>query len=163
MKSKPRTIYLLRQAQLLTYAYIADCLRVHQITPMQYMLLSISRREGEYSSADLARRFAVTPQTMNEAIAALRRKQLLKQTEMAEHRRILRISLTSKGVKLLQVCDRKIDAMEKRLFGGLSGDELDNLRAALVKFIRCARELDAGRRNACSVSAGKQLTGAYPR
>jgi len=139
MRKSTRTSYLLRQAQLLSYVGIADCLREYRITPMQYMLLSFSRRHGNLSSAELARRFAVTPQSMNEAISALRRKRLLSRKESAEHRRIQRISLTSEGRNLLQKCDRKIDALEQELFAALSRDELDALRAILRKFIGSVR------------------------
>ena len=97
MKRPARTSYLIRQAQLITFVYIADCLREYRITPMQYTLLSFSRRNGELSSAELARRFAITPQSMNEAISTLRRKRLLSRKEAAEHRRIQRISLTPEG------------------------------------------------------------------
>jgi DNA-binding MarR family transcriptional regulator len=140
MRKSARTSYLIRQAQLLTYVYIADCLREYGLTPMQYMLLSFSRRDDELSSADLARRFAVTPQSMNEVIATLQRKRLLMRKEAAEHRRILRISLTPEGSQLLKKCDRKVDAVERRLFGGLSGSELQGLRASLIKFIGSIRE-----------------------
>jgi DNA-binding MarR family transcriptional regulator len=140
MKKSTRTSYLIRQAQLLTYVYIAECLRECRLTPMQYMLLSFSRRDGELSSADLARRFAVTPQSMNEAIVILQRKGLLLRKEAAEHRRILRISLTREGSKLLKNCDRKVDAVERDLFAALSNDELRGLRASLIKFISSIRE-----------------------
>ena len=54
---------------------------------MQYMLLSLSRRGGEMSSADLARRFAITPQSMNEKIATLQRKRLIVRHVSSENRR----------------------------------------------------------------------------
>ena len=55
---------------------------------MQYMLLSLSRRGGEMSSADLARRFAITPQSMNEKIATLQRKRLIVRHVSSENRQI---------------------------------------------------------------------------
>jgi DNA-binding MarR family transcriptional regulator len=134
-----RTSYLLRQAQLLAYVRIADCLREYRITPMQYMLLSFSRRNGELSAAELARRFAVTPQSMNEAISALQRKRLLTRKEATEHRRIQRISLTATGNSLLQKCDREMDSMEQKLFSALSRGELDSLRVTLRRFIISVR------------------------
>jgi DNA-binding MarR family transcriptional regulator len=143
MKRVARTSYLLRQAQLLAYVRIADCLRKYRITPMQYMLLSFSRRNGELSAAELARRFAVTPQSMNEAISALQRKRLLKRKEATEHRRIQRTSLTATGHSLLQKCDKEIDSIEQELFSALSRDELDSLRATLRKFIISVRGGDA--------------------
>ena len=140
MRKSARTSYLIRQAQLLTYMYIAEALREYSLTPMQYMLLSFSRRSGELSSADLARRFAVTPQSMNEAIATLQSKRLLSRKKAAEHGRILRISLTPEGSKLLKNCDRKVDAVERDLFAAFSESELQEFRVSLMKFISSIRE-----------------------
>jgi DNA-binding MarR family transcriptional regulator len=142
MKRPARTSYLIRQAQLITFVHVTDCLREYRITPMQYMLLSFSRRNGELSSAELARRFAIAPQSMNEAISTLQRKRLLSRKEAAEHRRIQRISLTTEGSKLLKKCDRKIDAMEHKLFGALSQGEIQALRTTLRKFIDSIRGTD---------------------
>jgi DNA-binding MarR family transcriptional regulator len=123
--------------QLLVYTGLAECLRDYHLTPMQYMLLSLSRRGGEMSSAELARRFAVTPQSMNEMIAMLQRKHLILRKTATEHRRILRISLTLEGARLLRSCDRQVDRMEKRLFADLASDEMRVFRNTLLKLIRC--------------------------
>jgi len=132
MSNRPRTSYLIRRVQLLVYASLSECLRQHRLTPMQYMLLSLSRRGGEMSSADLARRFAITPQSMNEKIATLQRKRLIVRHVSSEHRRILRISLTAQGARLLKVCDREVDAMEDRLFAALTPPALEALRNAPI-------------------------------
>lgn len=135
MSRQLRTSYLIRRAQLFVYANLSECLREHKLTPMQYMLLSLSRRGGEMSSADLARRFAVTPQSMNEMIATLQRKRLIARNVSSEHRRVLRISLTPEGSRLLKTCDREVDAMEKRLFSCLKPLALEALRDALTTVI----------------------------
>jgi DNA-binding MarR family transcriptional regulator len=139
MTKPPRTSYLIRQVQLWIFTSLTECLREFNLTPVQYMLLNFSRRDGELSSADLARRFAVAPQSMNEMIAALQHKQLIVRKESTEHRRILRISLTPEGSRLLQQCDRRVDRMEKQLFGALSAPELGALRSALAKLIGSMR------------------------
>jgi len=101
---------------------------------MQYMLLNLSRR-GDLSSATLARRFSIAPQSMNEMIGALEQKQLIARTVAGEKRRTLQISLTPQGAKLLTTCDREVDRMERRLFSSLSASEIHSLRSALMKFL----------------------------
>ena len=134
MSKPPRTSYLIRRAQILTFTNLTDCLRDHNLTPMQYMLLNLSRR-GDLSSAMLARRFSIAPQSMNEMIGALEQKQLIARTVAGEKRRTLQISLTPKGVKLLTTCDREVDRMERRLFSSLSASEIHSLRSVLMKFL----------------------------
>ena len=135
MMKTVRTSYLIRRAQLLVYTNLTECLRAYGLTPIQYMMLSLSRRGGEMSSADLARRFSIAPQSVNEMIAALQRKKLIVRRTTRENRRILRISLTPEGKQLLRKCDRQVDRMEKRLFAPLSQTELADLRAGLVTLI----------------------------
>ena len=133
MKDSPLTTYLVRRAQILITRNLTDCLRDYSITPAQYLMLSLSRRGGEMSSASLARRFTISPQSMNEMIAGLERKKLIARTVAGERRRTLQINLTAEGTKLLKACDRAVVRMEKRLFSSLSATELHSFRNALIK------------------------------
>src|SRR4051794_18933844 len=136
MAKPPRTIYLLRQAQLLIYAEMIERLKAFDLTPAQYMVLSLSSSEGGLSSAELARRSHITPQSMNEIIAALDRKGLIKRREDPENRRILRIAVNKDGTKLLADCNRQINRMETEIFGSFDGTELVAFRALLTKLLR---------------------------
>jgi DNA-binding MarR family transcriptional regulator len=173
MKTQPRLTYLIRRAQLIVYTGLTDCLREYNLTPMQYLLLSLSRRRGEMSSADLARRFAVTPQSMNEMITALLRKRLIKRRRSSEHRRILRIHLTPAGESLLSDCDLRVDSLEKSLFAALSPAEKRSFRHLLTVFINSAEHGLAAERErtgdptesalATSVAARGRSTSTAPR
>jgi DNA-binding MarR family transcriptional regulator len=143
MRKPPRTTYLIRRAQIRVNANLTDCLRTYNVTPTQYLLLSLSRHGGEMSSARLARRFTISPQSMNEMIASLEQKRLIVRTIAGEKRRTLQISLTPGGSDLLKACDREVDRMEKRLFSSLSAAELDSLRNALMKFTDAQSEMRA--------------------
>lgn len=143
MNKPPRTSYLIRRAQILIFSGLTDCLRDHNLTPTQYMLLNLSRRRGETSSATLARRFAISPQSMNEMIATLEQKQLIVRSIAGAKRRTLQISLTAEGTQLLKACDREVDRLEKQLFYALSAKELYALRSALIKFLGSQTEMRA--------------------
>ncbi|MFT8243789.1 MarR family winged helix-turn-helix transcriptional regulator [Roseomonas sp. BN140053] len=153
MPGTMRTMYLLRQAQLASYARLEAALAGFGLTPTQYTALSLSDRPGEGgeeraegqagsgpSSAELARRLGVTAQAMNEMIAALERKGLIRRREAAENRRILRISLTAEGTALLARCDAVVDGVEQEFLGVLAGGELDALRGTLVRLVRVAAD-----------------------
>ena len=130
---EPLTNYLMRRAQILVTRSLTDCLHEYKLTPAQYLMLSLSRRGGELSSASLARRFTISPQSMNEMIAGLERKKLIARTVAGEKRRTLQINLTPEGAKLLKACDRAVVRLEKRLFSPLSAAELRSFRSALIK------------------------------
>jgi DNA-binding MarR family transcriptional regulator len=139
MARAARTSYLLRQAQLRIYAAMVERLDALGLTPVQYMVLSLSSREGGLSSADLARRAQITPQSMNEVIAALHRKGLISRHEAPENRRILRVVLTKEGSRLLPECERQIDRLEADLFGCFNKSELTAFRDLLSTFLESRR------------------------
>ena len=139
MTRAARTSYLLRQAQMRVFTAMVERLGVLGLTPVQYMVLSLSSREGGLSSADLARRAQITPQSMNEVITALDRKGLIKRHEAAENRRILRVVLTKEGNRLLPECERQIDQLEAELFGCFNKNELTAFRSLLSIFLESQR------------------------
>jgi DNA-binding MarR family transcriptional regulator len=139
MTRAARTIYLLRQTQLRIYAAMVELLGALGLTPVQYMVLSLSSREGGLSSADLARRAQITPQSMNEVITALHRKGLITRHEAPENRRILRVVLTKEGNRLLPECERQIDRLEAEYFRCFEKDELTAFRDLLSRFLEAHR------------------------
>ena len=128
-----RTLLLVRLLQLKTYNELVEALRRFDVTPLQYMVLSLARRPGNSSTADLARRFQIAPQSMNEVIAALEDKKLIGRREAPGHRRILHIRFTPAGARLLQRCEREVDRVERSIFRDFERDELAAFRAMLAK------------------------------
>jgi DNA-binding MarR family transcriptional regulator len=135
---KPRTIFLLRLLQLNIYNLLVERLMEFELTPLQYMVLSILGSRGSWSTADLARRFHIAPQSMNEIVTSLRKKKLIERRESSEHRRILHIRLTTNGTRLLEKCDKVVDRIERAAFRESTSAEIayfrDFLNRALGKF-----------------------------
>jgi DNA-binding MarR family transcriptional regulator len=132
---RPRTSYLVRQLQLRIYAKLAERIKAFELTPAQYMVLSLSMGRNERSSADLARRAQMTPQSMNELTAPLFRKGFMKRRPHPEDSRVLLLSLTNDGQRLLARCDKLMDEVEQEIFGCLDRQNLASLRASLSKIL----------------------------
>jgi DNA-binding MarR family transcriptional regulator len=128
-----RTILLVRTLQLEVSHRMAEALAPFRLTPTQYMVLSLASDHASLSTAEMARRFQIAPQSMNQTIAALLRKRLIGREESPAHRRILRIRLTPAGRKLLGRCDAVMDEVEQIAFESLGSAELKALRALLRK------------------------------
>ena len=112
---------------------MVEALGAFQLTPFQYMALSLAGHSGTRSTADLARRFQITPQSMNEVVAALEAKDLIKRSESPDHRRILHVRLTDAGKRLLQKCDMEIDRIESRAFRSFTAAELARFRELMAR------------------------------
>jgi len=133
MAKSARTLLLVRLLQLKTYNELVAALRRFDLTPLQYMVLSLAGHRGGSSTADLARRFDIAPQSMNEVIAALEGKRLIARHESPGHRRILHIRFTAAGTKLLEKCERAVDRAERSIFRDFDRKELTLFRGMLAK------------------------------
>jgi DNA-binding MarR family transcriptional regulator len=135
---KPRTIFLLRLLQLNIYNLMVERLRSAGLTPLQYMVLSILSHRDTWSTAELARRFHIAPQSMTEIIASLQKKKLIARSKSLAHGRIINIRLTAAGIRMLDRCNIAVDRLERSVFADLDAGELaqfrDLLGTALLKF-----------------------------
>jgi DNA-binding MarR family transcriptional regulator len=112
------------------------------VTTTEYVTLSVLRDRDGLSSAQLARWSFVTPQAMNLVIAALERRRLVRRRPDPRRRNVLRISVTPRGLEILQRCDRSMDVIESDMLTGLDAATLHTVRAALSS---CAHSLEASR------------------
>ena len=136
----PRIIYLIKRAEIEVTSRMSKALELFGLTPIQYSLLYfIDINKGDLSSAQLSRRFSVTPQSMNELVQLLEKKKLLKKNIDPSHRRILRISLTKKGKQLLETSNSALDKLEENLLSGLSAPEINSFRHLLGSILGSAR------------------------
>ncbi|HXR87701.1 MAG TPA: MarR family transcriptional regulator [Stellaceae bacterium] len=136
---KPRTIFLLRLLQLNIYNLMVERLRPAGLTPIQYMVLSILSHRETWSTAELARRFHIAPQSMTEIVALLQQKRLIVRSKSLAHGRVLDIRLTAGGIRRLDRCNRAVDRLERAVFADFDAHELARFRgdlgAALLKFV----------------------------
>ena len=134
----PKTVFLLRLLQLNIYNHIVDWVGEFDLSPIHYMVMSILGSRGSWSTADLARRFHIAPQSMNEVVATLLKKKLIIRRESPDHKRILHIRLTAAGKRLLEKCDKGVDRIEQDVFKDFSPLELagfrDLMSRALMQF-----------------------------
>lgn len=107
----------------------------------QYTLLSVLASQPDLSSAQLARRAYVSPQSMNETLLNLEKEELLKRVPDPNHGRILRTRLTPKGRRLVQRCDKHVAQIQSAMTAGMSDDRQDLLRSMVTQAVR---NLDGG-------------------
>lgn len=134
MAKGPRTIYLIKRLETLIRVRLEASLHDLALTPGQYTTLSVVKT-GPISSADLARRVGITPQSMSEVIAMLERKGLITRTSRDENRRIADVALTAAGETLLRQAEGRVDILEEDLLHALGKDELANLRTMLESML----------------------------
>jgi len=128
---RPRLIYLINNLNLLLRRMLDERLKPHNLGGLQYTILTLIRDRDGISSAELSRRFFVTPQTMNESVTALERRGLIVRTESEANRRILIARVLPEGLALLETCDRIADQVEAEVFADLLPDQRQMLHDRL--------------------------------
>lgn len=140
MRLRPRTIYVLNQANYALRSMLDARLRAVQMTGIQYTIMSLIDRHEGISSAELSRRFFVTAQTMNEIINGMVKRGLLSRKADDDNKRILRLRLTARGRKILKDCDAIADEIEQVAFDWMPAAEQERLRESLRALTHGLRE-----------------------
>lgn len=131
--SPPMTTYLVKQAESAIRAHLDTVLRAHTLTTVQYTALTVLEHRADLSSAQLARRSFVKPQTMHELVIGLERQGLIERNPSPDQRHVLLIRLSTDGHKKLAECHADVDQIERRMLEDLSAAEVAMLRALLER------------------------------
>ncbi|HKS46307.1 MAG TPA: MarR family transcriptional regulator [Amycolatopsis sp.] len=129
--SGERTAYLIKRLELAVRAQLDAALRPHELTVAQYTALTVLRRQPGLSSAQLARRSFVSAQTMQELVVKLEQQGLIERTQQEDNRRILRLSVTKRGLAKLAESDHETDEIEHEMLADLDASQVEALREAL--------------------------------
>ncbi|WP_329223414.1 MarR family transcriptional regulator [Streptomyces sp. NBC_01485] len=111
----PLTIYLVKQLELAIRSFMDEALRPYGLTTVQYTALTVLRHRGGLSSAQLARRSFVRPQSMHEIVRSLEERGLIERAHAPGNRRIMKARLTREGQELLAACEPAVQKLEDRL------------------------------------------------
>lgn len=90
-----------------------------ELTPAQYVSLYHLAEAPGSSSAELARRVFVSPQSMHAVVADLERQGLVVRQPRPGHGTILEVRMTDQGRQLLTDADARAQELEGRVTAGL--------------------------------------------
>jgi DNA-binding MarR family transcriptional regulator len=122
------TLYLISYTFHASRTRLERALRNFGLTGIQYTILDILSHRGGLSSADLSRRFFVTPQTMGEMVASLVRRGLIRRVANPKNRRVLQTYLTLEGQRLFRQAAKEVARVEAQVFKSLDAASLRKLR-----------------------------------
>jgi DNA-binding MarR family transcriptional regulator len=131
-----RISYTVKRLESALRAHLDVICREFGVTTTQYTVLSVLRVHPGLSSAQLAVRSFVSPQSANQMVAVLENAELIKRAPDEVNRRILRARLTPEGQRILEACDSTVHGLEALMFTGLSDADLTRLRRALNQCIQ---------------------------
>jgi DNA-binding MarR family transcriptional regulator len=130
---EPRVSYLVGRLDRVVGRRLAGALAPHELSLQEYTTLSVLRARSGLSNAQLARRSLITPQAMNEVLARLEQRGLVRRHPDPAHGRVRPAELTAAGKRLLARADRGVDVVEREIFGGVDRDRLRELLVAALR------------------------------
>lgn len=126
------TLYLIKQLELAVRALMDDALRPLGLTTLQYTALTVLERRSGLSSAQLARRSFLRPQTMNVMVQTMEERGLIRRDRDLANRRVLVATLTDHGCEVLREAAPLVAAIEGKLLDGMSARRRAEFRTVLA-------------------------------
>ena len=107
------------------------------VSPVQYNVLRILRGAGEpLACGEIASRMITREPDMTRLLDRLEQRELVSRCREKDDRRVVRVSITAAGQKVLRDLDPKVLAMHKKQLGHMDEAELRQL----VELLERARE-----------------------
>ena len=131
--------YLLKRTQQALRGRIDAALRSLSVTTPQYAVLSSLEAGAELSSAELARRSFVTPQTMNEIVRLLEKNGMVERRGSKGNARMRIVQLTPHGRGSLKRCHQKVREVEDQMLAGIKTRDIARISKLME---RCAKNLE---------------------
>lgn len=103
------------------------------LTTPQYSVLAELNQFSGLTSAELARKSFVTPQTMSLIVQKLEERGLVARRDSATNAKILNTEITAAGLQLLEQAHLKVGRVQSELFDCLTDQESATLSQVLKK------------------------------
>jgi DNA-binding MarR family transcriptional regulator len=137
---RPHTTYLIGRLDRIVRRALEERLRSHGVTLLGYTALTVLAVRPGLSNAQLARRSFMTPQGMNQAIAVLVERGLVRRSPYVDNRRKQRIDLTARGRSVVAECSAVVEAYEQELLRVLGPEAREQLNALLRTVVDANRQ-----------------------
>ena len=137
-----RVGYLLGRIDRVLRRRLGEALAQHALSLPEYTTLSVLRERSGLSNAELARRSLITPQAMNEVVARLEERKLVRRRVAPEHRRIRPAELTAAGRTLLARADAATAPVERSLLAAVPARDREVVRKALIAALQALEHVD---------------------
>lgn len=135
-----RLLTRIKRAEQASQAAKEAVLRPSGITPAQQAILAVLTDTPGITSAELARRCLITPQTVTSTVNRLEAAGLVERRPHPMHRTLVEIHPTSRGREVFDRADSCVDALDSTLSRALSADELATLRHLLAKVTEASQD-----------------------
>lgn len=126
-----RLLVRVKRAEQMTQAAMESVVGDVGLTAAQQAAMAVLSDNPGINAAELARRCAVTPQTMNGVLMRLEARGFVERTPHPGHGTLIEIKLTEAGRAVFEEADAVVDKLDSWLTAGLSPADIAVAREVL--------------------------------
>jgi DNA-binding MarR family transcriptional regulator len=126
-----RLLVHVKRAEQVTQAAMESVVRDVGLTAAQQAAMAVLSDNPGINAAELARRCAVTQQTMNGLLMRLEARGFVERTPHPGHGTLIEIKLTDTGRAVFEEADAVVDKLDEWLTAGLSATDIAVARDVL--------------------------------
>jgi DNA-binding MarR family transcriptional regulator len=127
--------HLIRRSQQIAVSLFMEECASHDLTPIQYAVLSVLAARPGIDQSTLAGLAALDRATIGDVVARLARRRLLSRTPDASDRRSRVLTLTPQGARLLSEAEAAVRRAQRRILAPLSAGERKTFMTLLAKLV----------------------------
>jgi DNA-binding MarR family transcriptional regulator len=127
--------HLIRRSQQIAVSLFMEECAAHDITPIQYAVLSVLAARPGIDQSTLAGLAALDRATIGDVVARLARRRLLSRLPDTRDRRSRVLTLTPQGKRLLATAETAVRRTQSRILAPLSAAERKTFLALLAKLV----------------------------
>ena len=127
--------FLIRRLHQIHCGLFLDETRDHNITPVQYSLMTALGTHGEMDQNTLAQEIGLERTSVAEVIPRLEARELLVRRQSTEDRRVKLVKLSRKGLYLLKKMDTSVQRAHDRTLEGIPADQRQAFLLQLIKLV----------------------------
>ncbi len=136
-----RLLVHVKRAEQITQAAAESVVREVGITAAQQAAMAVLSDNPGINAAELARRCAVTAQTMNGLLTRLEARGFVDRSPHPRHGTLMEIKLTDNGRAVFEEADALVDKLDGWLTAGLSPSDIALVRDVLGRMAENAAEV----------------------
>jgi DNA-binding MarR family transcriptional regulator len=127
--------FLIRRLHQIHCGLFLDETREHNITPVQYSLMTALGTHGEMDQNTLAQEIGLERTSVAEVIPRLEARELLVRRQSTADRRVKLVKLSRKGLYLLRKMDASVQRAHDRTVEGIPEEQRAEFLLQLIKLV----------------------------
>lgn len=127
--------FLIRRLHQIHCGLFLDETREHNITPVQYSLMTALSARGEMDQNSLAREIGLERTTVAEVIPRLEARELLVRRQSSKDRRVKLVKLSRKGLYLLKRMQASVERAHERTIESIPPEQRELFLLQMIRLV----------------------------